>query len=495
MKKHAKCWEVFSCKEKDCPAYEVEGKKCWLLSGTHCHQEVQEIFLKKIEMCLDCVVFKSNMDITAMQDIFTIAIKQSKEREELLRESQERYRALVDNTVLGIAVMDTNYSIIMVNPTFADLFKRSASDFVGKYCFNEFENRKEVCPHCPGKRAMISGKTEEVETQGVRDDGSRFHVHNRAAPFFGADGELKGFIEMVEDTDARKKTEERMKMINSELTKAYAELKQAHSQILQQEKMASIGQLAAGVAHEINNPVGFIMSNLNSLQKYNNRFCEFIKIQEEVIRELSDSEMPVNIANKLDEHRKSLRIDYITDDTHDLIRESIEGAERVKRIVQDLKSFSRVDETEVKLSDINSGIESTVNIVWNELKYKTTLHKEYGDIPMTKCNLGQLNQVFMNILVNSAQAIEKQGEITIKTWQDNGDINVSISDTGCGIPKDKINRIFDPFFTTKEVGKGTGLGLSIAYDIVKKHNGSISVESEVEKGTTFTIKIPVIEGK
>ncbi len=278
---------------------------------------------------------------------------------------------------------------------------------------------------------------------------------------------------------------------HKKLEQAYRELKAAQSQILQSEKMASIGQLAAGVAHEINNPMGFIMSNLGSLQRYVERLLEFIKVQSEAIKEFGVQSS--ELRDKIDESRKSLKIDYITEDINNLIKESLDGADRVKKIVQDLKSFSRVDEAEWKMADINAGIESTINIVWNELKYKAKVIKEYGDIPLTKCNPGQINQVFMNMLVNAAHAIEKQGEITVKTWHEDRNIFVSISDTGCGIPEDKISRIFEPFFTTKEVGKGTGLGLSIAYDIVKKHNGDITVESEIGKGTTFTVKIPVVE--
>ena len=276
---------------------------------------------------------------------------------------------------------------------------------------------------------------------------------------------------------------------NRALEDAYNELKQTQSQILQQEKMASIGQLAAGVAHEINNPMGFISSNLGTLGKYTDKLSEFINIQSRALESIDD----VQKAEELREARKRLKIDYILEDIRELIKESLDGADRVKKIVQDLKSFSRVDEAEYKMADINECIESTLNIVWNELKYKATVHKEYGDIPMTRCYPQQLNQVFMNLLVNASHAIEKQGEITIKTWNSGNTINVSISDTGCGIPEDKINRIFEPFFTTKEVGKGTGLGLSIAYDIIKKHNGEISVQSEVGRGTTFTVKIPVVE--
>jgi two-component system NtrC family sensor kinase len=171
----------------------------------------------------------------------------------------------------------------------------------------------------------------------------------------------------------------------------------------------------------------------------------------------------------------------------------MEGATRVKDIVQDLKGFARV-ESESKPANINDGLESAINIVWNEMKYKAALEKDLGDLPMTKCNIGQLNQVFMNILMNAAQAIDKWGEIRVKTWAAGNEIFISIADTGCGISPQILNRIYEPFFTTKEVGKGTGLGLSVSYDIVKKHGGYITVDSEPGKGTTFTICIPILHG-
>ncbi|MDA8169068.1 MAG: ATP-binding protein [Nitrospiraceae bacterium] len=284
----------------------------------------------------------------------------------------------------------------------------------------------------------------------------------------------------------------------TQLERANAELKAAQSRILQQEKMASIGQLAAGVAHEINNPIGYIMSNLGTLQKYVERFSIFIKAQSEAVEKLAagQPEDAGAVRGHVEDQKKALKLDYIMDDAATLITESVEGAERVKGIVRDLKSFSRVDEAEQKMADINAGLESTINIVWNELKYKATLKKEYGQIPLTRCNPGQLNQVFMNLLVNAAQSIGKHGEIVVRTWNGDGNVNVSVSDTGCGIPQDKTGRIFEPFYTTKEVGKGTGLGLSIAYDIVvKKHHGEIKVESEPGKGSVFTVRIPVVEGE
>jgi len=173
-----------------------------------------------------------------------------------------------------------------------------------------------------------------------------------------------------------------------------------------------------------------------------------------------------------------------------VISESQEGTQRVKTIVQDLKQFSHVDKGKLELADINKGIESTLHIVWNELKYKADVIKEYGDIPQIECLPQQLNQVFMNLLVNAAQAIATHGEIRIKTRREGNKVIVEISDTGAGIPKENLDRIFEPFFTTKEAKKGTGLGLSVAYGIIQKHNGEIEVESEVNKGTTFRVILP-----
>ena len=281
---------------------------------------------------------------------------------------------------------------------------------------------------------------------------------------------------------------------HKDLENAYNELKMVQSQVLQQEKMASIGQLAAGVAHEINNPMGFIISNLNSLKKYVEKISEYVAVQTAAVGRCSEKCGNQYILREIAEKRKALKIDYITSDLDNLIKESLEGADRVKQIVRDLKNFSRIDESEFRTSDINAGLESTINIVWNELKYKATLVKDYGDMQRTVCNPGQLNQVFMNLLVNAAHAIEQHGQINVKTWQEDSRINIAISDTGCGIPGDIQKRIFEPFYTTKEVGKGTGLGLSIAYDIIKKHNGEIRVESAAGKGSTFIISIPVVRG-
>jgi signal transduction histidine kinase len=278
---------------------------------------------------------------------------------------------------------------------------------------------------------------------------------------------------------------------NTEVQQAYDDLKKVQAQLLQQDKMASVGQLAAGVAHEINNPMGFIISNLGSLGKYVEKLTAYLDADEKVLSECD----PVT-RDKAIQERQKYKIDRICKDMPDLIHESSDGAQRVRQIVQDLKSFSRVDGTEFANSDINVGLESTLSIAANELKYKTTVTKEYGQLPHVWCNMGQLNQVFLNILVNAAHAIVDHGEIRITTWEENGTVRIAISDTGGGIPSENLKRIFDPFFTTKEVGKGTGLGLAIAYDIItNKHNGRIEVQSDVGKGTIFTIMLPLKNGQ
>jgi signal transduction histidine kinase len=255
-------------------------------------------------------------------------------------------------------------------------------------------------------------------------------------------------------------------------------LHEAHNQLLQSEKMASIGQLAAGVAHEINNPIGFVNSNLGTLGNY---IGDLLRLAE------AAAACPEGkaVADKID-------LDFLRGDIPALLAESKDGLNRVRKIVQDLKDFSRVGEVHWQSADLHQGLDSTLNIVNNEIKYKCSVTKQYGVLPPIYCLPSQLNQVFMNLLVNAAQAIEKHGEILIRTeCVGTHAVRVSISDTGSGIPPEHLNRLFEPFFTTKPVGKGTGLGLSLAWGIIARHHGRIDVESKVGKGTTFTITLPI----
>ena len=237
------------------------------------------------------------------------------------------------------------------------------------------------------------------------------------------------------------------------------EHKKALTQLLQSEKMASIGQLAAGVAHEINNPTGYVSSNLKTLSDYQNDITGLIKQYRKLITDLKDTIGREGLPPSITEHVRRIAtletevdVDFILNDIPDLIEDCKEGIQRIKKIVRDLKDFAHPGEDKLHEADINKGIESTLNVVWNELKYKATVTKKYGDLPLVKCHLQQLNQVFMNIFVNAAQAIEKQGEINISTRTNDGRVEIKISDTGAGIPTESLAKIFDPFFTTKEVG-------------------------------------------
>lgn len=263
------------------------------------------------------------------------------------------------------------------------------------------------------------------------------------------------------------------------------QLEEAQNQLLQSERMASIGQLAAGVAHEINNPVAFVHSNLGSLQRY---VMDMLKLLQAYGQ--AEGGLAPAVVQEIRQLKQDTDFDFLRDDIVSLLDDSLDGLKRVTRIVQDLKNFSHVDESERQWANLETGLESTLRVVWNELKYKATVVKEFAGIAPIECFPFQLNQVFMNLLVNASHAIDTQGTITLRTGQDESSVWVQVQDTGRGIKPEHLARIFEPFFTTKPVGQGTGLGLSVAYGIVKKHNGQIDVKSEMGQGSTFTVVLP-----
>ena len=265
-------------------------------------------------------------------------------------------------------------------------------------------------------------------------------------------------------------------------------LEEAHNQLLQSEKLASIGQLAAGVAHEINNPIGFVNSNLGVLKKYVSNLLQIIDLYESGRHFLAAD---AALQGRIEQACATADLEFLRNDIETLISESIEGATRVRRIVQDLRDFSRVDSAEWQSADLHAGLESTLNVVWNEIKFKADVVREFGTLPPVECRLSQVNQVFMNLLVNAAQAIPEHGTITLRSGCVGDKAWISISDTGQGVPQELMTRIFDPFFTTRPVGTGTGLGLSVSYGIIAKHGGLIDVQSEPGQGATFTVWLPV----
>jgi signal transduction histidine kinase len=293
----------------------------------------------------------------------------------------------------------------------------------------------------------------------------------------------------------RAQLEEQVNNRTEKLLQATRELEERQVQLIQAEKLASIGQMAAGVAHEISSPVGYVMSNLGVLNQYISSLTPLLELQRELVGAggpLPPEEREALLA-RLEAEWKRADVSSVLEDLPGLLEETMEGARRIKEIVQSLRMFAREDSGEPQLADLNEELESTLRMVWNQLKYKCTVERDFEPLPRLRCHPTQIGQVFANLLVNAAQAIERQGVIRIRTRQEGNEVVVRISDTGHGMTPETRARLFTPFFTTKPRGQGTGLGLSVSQSIIARHQGRIEVESEPGKGTTFTVALPLTE--
>jgi len=448
------------------------------------------------------------------------------------QELQFQKTALDKHAIVSIA--DTAGNITYVNDKFCAISQFGRNEIMGR---NHRVLKSGLHPPEFYKdlwRTIASGKTWSGEICNRRKDGSLYWVDSTIVPFLGNDGLPYQYVSIRTDITERKHLEDSLIDANRDLQtrvdertqalsqamrqleqdiaerreaertlqRQYQELQSLHrqlqdtqTQLLQSEKMASIGQLAAGVAHEINNPIGYVQSNLGTLDNYIQDMFRIVQACE-AARATFDEASPACI--DLDALMRELDLPYLKEDMPALMSESKEGIARVRKIVQDLKDFSRLDSSQDwQFADLEKGLESTLNIAHNEIKYKADVVKEYAGIPSIECLPSQLNQVFMNLMVNAAQAIDdKRGTITLRTGRlGDKEIFVEVADTGKGIPEEVRHKIFDPFFTTKPVGQGTGLGLSLAYGIVKKHHGRFEVESEIGRGTTFRIVLPLSQAQ
>jgi two-component system NtrC family sensor kinase len=443
-------------------------------------------------------------------------IQDERKIEDVLEQTLSQLRATLESTGNGILVVDWRGHIASMNHLLSKMWGLPESMLLegndaailgfiaGQVAGVDFER-------CDARLRAIVDSSETEDLFRLRD-GRVFECKSRPQ-YLGEHivGRVFGFNDITERTlaeealrESRDKLEERVEERTAELQTANStllsekarqevlikKLEEAHSQLLQSEKMASIGQLAAGVAHEINNPVGFVNSNLGTLQRYVENLLKLLAVYERVEGSLADS-----VLQEINQVKKEIDAAYLREDIGNLLTESLGGLQRVKRIVQDLKDFSHVDESEWQKADLEQGLDSTLNVVWNELKYKAKVVKEYGDIPQIECFAPQLNQVFMNLLINAVHSITEQGQITIRTGYTDENVWVEVEDTGKGIKPEHMERIFEPFFTTKPVGKGTGLGLSLSYGIVHKHGGRIEVKSELGKGSVFRVVLPRYAGK
>lgn len=430
-----------------------------------------------------------------------------------LRESEDRFKELADNLSALIWVTNAKNQPIFCNRFWFKTFgiqPGAVEKLQWMQSIHADDREKVAAAYEKSASELIKFKIQYRLISGE----NLIWILETAVPRIRQNGAFAGLMGCGMDITAQKQAEDTLAKINLQLEKQVQErtlaltaankvleleknqqtllnqrLKETQSHLIQSEKMASIGQLAAGVAHEINNPLGYIYSNLNSLKHYLQAFTDVSDFAE-----LLALQLPADNANALAFRQliQAVDLNFIKADAAELVAESLEGAKRAKKIVQDLRDFSRLDVQERTLFDLEAGMDTTLNIVNNEIKYKAEVIKHYAGVQPFECVGAQLNQVFMNLLVNAAQSIENFGKITIRTgYQATNRIWIEIQDTGIGMNETTKARIFDPFFTTKPVGKGTGLGLSLSYKIIKDHHGEIEVDSIPGQGTRFRIELPI----
>ncbi|MDZ4771411.1 MAG: ATP-binding protein [Chloroflexota bacterium] len=387
----------------------------------------------------------------------------------------------------GITIADATapqLPLIYVNDAFARITGYSLDDSIGRNCrFLQRDDRDQ--PELLRLRACLqSGDDCTVLLRNYRKDGSLFWNELYTSPVHDSDGRLTHFVGVQTDVTARVEAEAALRRERDTLEKTLAQLRHTQAMLVHSEKMSALGQLVAGVAHEINNPIAFVNSNLHSLQRtLDDVFDAYARLE------------TITTARAGEGDARAIRVDadldFVQSDVGDLMRASLGGLSRVKKIVDGLRTFARLDEAERKLADVRDNIDSTLILASVELRNRVRVMLELDGMPHLMCYPAELNQAFLNLIINAAQAIPESGTLTIGGWDEGDHVVMTFTDTGVGIPPEILPRIFEPFFTTKPIGKGTGLGLAIAYQIVtERHHGTLTVDSTPDVGTTFTITLP-----
>lgn len=396
--------------------------------------------------------------------------------EEELRDINE----VLENALEGISRLDPEGRYLSVNRAHAEMHGHTPEEMQGLSWLSQ------VHPEDRGRAEAAYGRMKNegkawCEVRAIRKDGTWFHEETvlvRAAdptnPFTGSHGFMK-------DIGERKRAEEERNQLSAQLFLA--------------QKLQGLGQIAAGVAHEINNPVGFVLSNLGTLRTYHQDLSRVIRAGKVVMEQVSAGK---SAAKALAEYRRieaEADLEYVLEDCGKAINESLAGGERIRDIVKSLREFSHAGEGEPKPADLNRCLEETLRICWNQFKYNVEVERDFGEMPLVTCYPERLGQVFVNLFVNAAQAIESKGKVAISTRLEKNQAVIRIRDNGCGIQPENLKKIFEPFFTTKPIGKGTGLGLYMAYKIVSAHGGTIEVRSELGQGSEFVVRLPVSWGE
>ncbi len=432
-------------------------------------------------------------DVTARRTSEEALLKHRNELEDIVRQRSAELAAtardlevFVANSPIGVAYSSGGI-IQRANPAMAAMFGYADGDMTGLPGRAVYLSDEDYAAFGRYAGPLLSqGHPIHSEIWMRHADGHPLWMQLDAHVADSADT-THGTWWMIQDRSDIRDAQEQLQARINELDTMNHQLEEAQNQLLQQDKMASIGQLAAGVAHEINNPIAFVSSNLNSLRQYVNGLLTLSEAADAVLAAPGDT----RVCSALAQTRDDIEIDFLREDLPQLLDECADGLGRVKKIVQDLKDFSRVDHSDWAEADLNVGLESTLNVVRHEVKYKAEVVRKLQPLPPVMCLAAQLNQVFMNLIVNAAHAIADQGTITLLSGVEQDWAWVQVQDTGCGMSAEVKRRIFEPFFTTKDVGKGTGLGMSLSFSIVQKHGGSIQVHSVEGQGTAIRVWLPV----
>lgn len=440
-----------------------------------------------------------------MEDLVQIAALLDRRRDELEKQIRANYElelaaekrkmeAFLRGIGDGITIIDENYKIIFLN----DAARQTFGDQIGDFCYRVYANKDEACADCPVRKAMTSGDIHQGQQKFTDSRGNQRFYELTGSPIRDESGKTIAGLELARDVTPRIKLERNVEIRTRQLSSTNVQLRRTNEQLqaviddlkktqmilVNSEKMASLGVLVSGLAHEINNPLNFVSASIKLL-------TEDLKALMELLNEYEQLQLPEKSRAEIIRMKQAIEYDYVLSDIEKIVKNITTGADRMKQIVENLRTFSRVDTTFQENVNIAEGIDSTLQILHHLYKDRIKIVKDYKPLPKVTGNPGQLNQVFMNVLHNAIQATPDKGVISILVEPIGERVRVAIRDTGVGISAEDQRQIFDPFFTRKKVGEGTGLGLAISYGIVHEHGGALRVESEVGKGSTFYIELPV----